>query len=91
MSICRNPALLLLALAFLLVACRGPTQEPSPTATPTEEPSPTPTAEPTASNRIAYVSNDFQIFTINPDGSDERQITSQGGMYSWPGWSPDST
>ena len=91
MSICRNHALLLLVLALLLVACRGPAQEASPTATPTEEPSPTPTAEPTASNRIAYVSNDFQIFTINPDGSDERQITSQGGMYSWPGWSPDGS
>ena len=92
MSICRNPALLLLGLALLLVACRGPAQEASPTASPTEEqPSPTPTLEPTASNRIAYVSSDFQIFTINPDGSDEKQITSQGGMYSWPGWSPDGS
>lgn len=91
MGIWRNRALLLLVLALLLVACRSPAQEASPTATPTEEPSPTPTAEPTASNRIAYVSNDFQIFTINPDGSDERQITSQGGMYSWPGWSPDGS
>ena len=92
MSICRNPALLLLGLALLLVACRGPAQEASPTASPTEEqPSPTPTAEPTASNRIAYVNHDFQIFTINPDGSDEQQITSQGGMYSWPGWSPDGS
>ncbi len=91
MSIRRNPALLLLVLALLLVACRGPAQEPSPTATPTEEPSPTPTAEPTASNRIAYVDHDFRIFTINPDGSDERQLTSQDAMYSWPGWSPDGS
>ena len=92
MSICRNPALLLLGLVLILVACRGPAQEASPTASPTEEqPSPTPTAEPTASNRIAYVNHDFQIFTINPDGSDERQITSQGGMYSWPGWSPNGS
>ena len=91
MSICRNRALLLLGLALLLVACRGPAQEPSPTSSPTQEPSPTPTAEPIASNRIAYVNHDFQIFTINPDGSDERQITSQGGMYSWPGWSPDGS
>ena len=92
MSICRNPALLLLILALLLVACRSPTQEASPTASPTEEqPSPTPTAEPTASNRIAYVNHDFQIFTINPDGTDEKQITSQGGMYSWPGWSPSGS
>ncbi len=91
MSIRRNPALLLLVLALLLVACRGPAQEPSPTASPTEEPSPTPTAEPTASNRIAYVDHDFRIFTINPDGSDERQLTSEGGMYSWPGWSPDGS
>ena len=91
MSIRRNRALLLLGLALLLVACRGPAQEPSPTASPTEEPSPTPTAEPTASNRIAYVNHDFQIFTIEPDGSDERQMTSQDAMYSWPGWSPDGS
>ena len=91
MSIRGNPALLLMGLALLLIACRGPAQEPSPTASPTQEPSPTPTAEPIASNRIAYVNHDFQIFTINPDGSDERQITSQGGMYSWPGWSPDGS
>ena len=91
MSIRGNHALLLLVLALVLVACRGPAQEPSPTASPTQEPSPTPTAEPIASNRIAYVNHDFQIFTINPDGSDERQITSQGGMYSWPGWSPDGS
>ena len=92
MSIRRNRALLLLGLALLLlVACRGPAQEPSPTATPTEEPSPTPTAEPTASNRIAYVDHDFQIFTIDPDGANERRMTSQGGMYSWPGWSPDGS
>ena len=91
MSICRNRTLLLLVLALLLVACRGPAQEPSPTPSPTEEPSPTPTAEPTASNRIAYVDHDFQIFTIDPDGSDERQMTSQDAMYSWPGWSPDGS
>ena len=91
MSIRRNHALLLLVLALLLLACRGPAQEPSPTPSPTEEPSPTPTAEPTASNRIAYVDHDFQVFTINPDGADERQMTSQGGMYSWPGWSPDGS
>ena len=91
MSFCRNPALLLLVLALLLVACRGPAQEPSPTPSPTEEPSPTPTAEPTASNRIAYVNHDFRIFTIDPDGANERQMTSEGAMYSWPGWSPDGS
>ncbi len=91
MSIRINRALLLLGLALLLVACRGPAQEPSPTPSPTQEPSPTPTAEPTASNRIAYVNHDFHIFTINPDGSDERQMTSEGGTYSWPGWSPDGS
>ena len=39
-------------------------------------------------NRIVYVGNDNQIYTLNPDGSDVRRLT-QEGLYSWPTWSPD--
>ena len=49
-------------------------------------------------NRIAYVSNDGDIYTIRPDGSDRKQLTDEGTLdstdedatfYSWPTWSPD--
>ena len=40
-------------------------------------------------NRIAYegAAGGFQIFTINPDGTNAVQITTAGGKY--PSWSPD--
>jgi len=31
----------------------------------------------------------FDVFTINPDGSDERQLTFGGGNKEHPRWSPD--
>jgi TolB protein len=42
-------------------------------------------------NRIAFASNRserFELYTINPDGTDLRQITFNGG--DWPSWSPDN-
>src|SRR5205085_5224853 len=42
--------------------------------------------------RIAFASNQtgqFQIYTINPDGSNLQPITTYGG--DWPSWSPDSS
>lgn len=41
-------------------------------------------------NRIAYVDLDARIWTVNPDGSDERRISPEGGFYTWPTWSPDA-
>lgn len=38
--------------------------------------------------RIAYVSDDFQIWTVKPDGSNRLQITQGDSKYTWPGWSP---
>jgi Tol biopolymer transport system component len=59
-----------------------PTPEPSPTDTPTPEPSATPTVAGTplgGGPRIAFISDRdgqrFQIYTMNPDGSDVQQIT----------------
>lgn len=49
-------------------------------------------------NRITYVSPDFEIFTINPNGSEPIRISpSKTALpigrtvprYTWPGWSPD--
>jgi Tol biopolymer transport system component len=46
------------------------------------------------SGRIAYASNpsgEWQIYTVNPDGSDLRQLTSDAGSKFTPMWSPDGT
>jgi Tol biopolymer transport system component len=78
------------------------TPPPTLTSTPTLEPSitpsttPTPTATPIAlggGGRIAFVSdrveNVFQIWTMNADGADQRQITVDPGDKYQPRWSPD--
>ena len=41
-------------------------------------------------NRIAYVDLDARTWTVNPDGSDERRISPEGGFSTWPTWSPDA-
>ena len=43
--------------------------------------------------RIAFASNrdgDYEIFVMNPDGSDQQQITHNEADDEHPGWSPDS-
>ena len=40
-------------------------------------------------NRIAYVNPDGHIFTVSPDGSEERRISPEDGTFLWPTWSPD--
>ena len=59
-------------------------------------------ASPLSVDRIAYVGSDFQIYTVNPDGTDRQVVsatvhfpgrnTSDPGpdvIYGWPSWSPD--
>lgn len=44
-------------------------------------------------DRVAYISDQvarYQLWTMNPDGSDQRQLTS-GSASSYPNWSPDGT
>jgi Tol biopolymer transport system component len=44
--------------------------------------------------RIAWSSDrsgEFQIWTMNNDGSDKRQITNGHAAHGWPQWSPDGT
>lgn len=77
---------------------------PPPTATPTHEPSVSPTATVPPSltpvpmgggGRIAFISdradNILQIWTMNPDGSDPRQLTFGPGDKTQPSWSPDGS
>ena len=82
------------------------TQTPIPhTATPVPEPSSTPTQTPTPTattivigggGRIAFVSDredgrTLQIWTMNADGSDPRQLTFGPGDKHQPRWSTDGT
>ena len=46
---------------------------------------------PGAINRIAYVSQDHQLETIAPDGSDRRRLTDVSGRFQFPAWSPDGS
>jgi Tol biopolymer transport system component len=69
-----------------------PSPTPEPSATPTPEPTFTPTIVPTqvgGGGRIAFVSNRdgqfFQIYTMNPDGSDVQPLTTDPRNK----WSPD--
>jgi len=74
-----------------------PTVAPEPTATP--EPTVAPEAAlPTAASdtfvqgRIAFASNrdgDFEIYTVNTDGSNLVQITDNDAFDGHPAWSPD--
>ncbi len=78
--------------------------QPSPTQAATLAPSLSPTSHPTSppaaaaqlggGGRIAFVSNredgqTLQIWTMNPDGSDPRQVTFGPGDKTEPRWSPD--
>jgi len=42
-----------------------------------------------AENKIALLGNDFQIFTVSPDGKDLLQITQNRFQFGLPTWSPD--
>ena len=76
-------------ILLLLTAARG-SPEPTP------EPTPTPTPEP-PSQRVAYVTQDYALFTAKQDGSDVQRLLGEepdaGGAdlsprYAWPTWSP---
>jgi TolB protein len=69
-----------------------PTDAPLPTDTPppTDTPVPTETAVPIGGGRIAFISNRdgqyFQVYTMNPDGSDVRALTTDPVNKFDPGW-----
>ena len=78
-----------------------PTASPLPTASPTPAASDTPAASPTSpvpllggGGAIAFVSDredgrTLQIWAMNPDGSQPRQLTFGPGDKAQPRWSPD--
>jgi TolB protein len=53
-----------------------------------------PWASPTPSladaGRIAYIGNDGQVFTIQPDGTNQRQLTDDDFPYQFPAWATGS-
>ena len=84
------------ALVMALGACSRLAQDtsPSPTPSPTQEAPTTRPATPTpitsaVVNRITYVGDDFDIYTITPEGTNEQRLTLQDGLYTWPAWSPN--
>jgi len=69
-----------------------PSFTPFLTTTPTETPEPTPTSLGGGLSQIAYASDHAgvpQIFIMNADGSDSRQVTDQTFGACQPAWSPD--
>jgi len=95
---------LLALLSVFALACGGDGDEtPTPQSdTPTSGPEETITV-----NTIAYVGLDSNIYTIRPDGTDEKLLTlsfeeqtvsllpapvkADDILYNWPTWSPDAT
>ncbi len=79
----------------------SPTRTPTETATATPTATPEPTATPLPASaliggggRIAFVSDRggdgiLQLWTMNPDGTDWRQLTFGPGNKAQPRWSPD--
>jgi serine/threonine protein kinase len=98
-----TPSPTLPAAAVLPSATASPTPSVQPSETATSEPSTTPTPSPTPTatplrlgggGRIAFVSDredgrTLQIWTMNGDGSDPRQVTFGPGDKAQPRWSPD--
>lgn len=77
--------------AFLV---SGPTQQstPEPSEAPTQTPSITPTAFGGGTGQIAFASNrtgSMQIWLMNADGTQQKQITNMADGACEPSWSPD--
>ena len=100
----RVPNYLLLCVALLslgLVGCQRFAQD-TPAPTPAEETPPaveSPQASAPSVDRIVYAGSDFQIYTVNSDGTDRQLITGsvqfsglepETVLFNWPSWSPDS-
>jgi tol-pal system beta propeller repeat protein TolB len=76
-------------------ATSPPTNTPTPEPTPTKTPRPSPTPEPTplgGAVRLAFASNrdgDYDIYSMNTDGSSLEQLTNLPGDNVFPEASPD--
>ena len=65
----------------------GSGQEYEPEAAAATEAAPEPADQ--LAGRIAYVTPDLNIRTVEPDGTGDRLLTRGPGRYSWPTWAPD--
>lgn len=85
------------AMALLTNEPAEASETPTVAVTPTETPTPEPTATPTVAgtplgggSRIAFISNrdgqNFQIYTMNPDGGDVQRLTFDPSNKWEPGW-----
>ena len=77
------PLLTALLLAVLIGCSGGETAS-----------TPTPTVDTTVMSRIAFVSKrdgNWEIYVMNADGSDQRNLTSHPAFDSHPSWSPDGS
>ena len=78
-----------------------PTATPTPQATPTPTPTPTPTVTPTPTpeppavrTQIVFTSNrdgDWDIYVMDADGGNVRQLTDHPASDGSPDWSPDGS
>lgn len=83
------PYLALLMTVSLAAACQSGSQiPPTPTRTATPTATATPTPPQGVRNVIAYVSNDFDVYAIRPDGTHRKRITPRDALYTWPTWAP---
>jgi Tol biopolymer transport system component len=88
--------LLLGAMFILTVALACGTPEPTATPAPTATPTPLPPLTGAGGGVIAFASDrdgNDEIFVMNLDGTDQRQLTHTGtsARNSHPAWSPDSS
>ncbi len=73
------------------------TATPAATAVSTTTPLPQETDTPDTStntetiNRIAFINDNGQVMTINPDGTDAQQLTKAIQRFQYPAWSPDNS
>jgi TolB protein len=82
-----HPRALVLSLATLFLFALG-----CGSSTPAAEP--TPTVDNSTMSRIAFVSKrdgNWEIYVMNADGSDQRNITNNPGLDSYPSWSGDGS
>lgn len=78
-------------------ATEEPTPIPSPTPTPPPAdtgptPTPSPTPDPEVTDRLVVQDENFQLFTIGPEGNGFEPLTvDDGTVNSQPTWSPDGS
>ena len=65
----------------------SPTPDPSPTPTPV----PTPIQPPGGNGKIAYASNNSEIYVMEADGSNQTNLTNNPAVDNFPAWSPDGS